>query len=154
MQFDTFMLIVSAGVLASHPTEEESRQILDDLLRTMYRAFDFRAEEDVYDRLAVSVGGDLLADLYLVNRRSLAVAKAGGAQARVQQVELGETEVEPLSDPPLGMRFHATWVAAGSVNHWGHVHRRVNRYEAKLTVAPVEGVWKITELDVLDEERL
>jgi len=40
------------------------------------------------------------------------------------------------------------------VGHWGHVHQRVNRYDADLTVEVIDGAWRITELDVLQEERL
>lgn len=142
------------GALTPRLETAEARAVLDDLLRNMYRAFDFRAEEDVYDMLARSVDGRLLEHLYLLNRRALAVAQAGGAQARVDEVELRESRVEHLDAPALAMRFHATWTAAGSVNHWGHVHRRTNQYEAEVTVAPVDGVWKITDLNVLAEERL
>ncbi len=42
----------------------------------------------------------------------------------------------------------------GSVGHWGHLHQRRNQYEAILTVKPVDGVWKITDLELLGEERL
>jgi hypothetical protein len=38
---------------------------------------DFREENDVYDRLASSVTGDLLADIYIQNRKSLVVTQAG-----------------------------------------------------------------------------
>jgi len=34
------------------------------------------------------------------------------------------------------------------------VHQRVNRYDADLKVEVIDGAWKITELDVLQEERL
>ena len=53
-----------------------------------YRAFDFREEDDVYDKLAISVDGDLLVDVYLQNRKSMQIQRAGGAQARVREVEL------------------------------------------------------------------
>ena len=42
----------------------------------------------------------------------------------------------------------------GSVGHWGHVHQRRNRYRADLSVAPRDGAWKITELEILEESRL
>ena len=55
-------------------------------MKNVYRAFDFRAEADVYEKLAMSVSGDLLADIYLQNRKSLAIQQAGGAQAKVKEV--------------------------------------------------------------------
>ena len=53
-----------------------------------------------------------------------------------------------------GFTARATWRAAGSVGHWGHVHRRINRYMADLTVEPVEGSWKLTGLEILEEDRI
>jgi hypothetical protein len=34
------------------------------------------------------------------------------------------------------------------------VHQRVNQYEAELTVRDIDGAWRITNLEVLQEERL
>ena len=54
--------------------------ILNSLLKKVYRSIDFREEEDVYDRLEVSVSGDLLADIYLQNRK----ARCGICDVRCQ----------------------------------------------------------------------
>ena len=140
--------------MAPSLTEEQATVVLDSLLRNTYRSFEFRGEEDVYDKLATSISGDLLADIYLMNRRSLAVTQAGGAQARVTDVEIEEVKVEALSDPPLAMLFRAKWTAEGSVNHWGHIHTRKNLYEADITVEPVDGAWKIIDLKILVEQRI
>ena len=42
----------------------------------------------MYDRLAISVSGDLLEDIYLQNRKSMVIEQAGGAQAKVKKVEI------------------------------------------------------------------
>jgi hypothetical protein len=42
----------------------------------------------------------------------------------------------------------------GTVGHWGHIHTRKNQYEAKITVESVEGVWKLTGLELLEEKRI
>jgi len=34
------------------------------------------------------------------------------------------------------------------------VHTRTNQYEADLTIEPVDGLWKLTNLTILQEERL
>lgn len=135
-------------------TETEAQTILHSLLKNVYRAFDFRAEEDVYDKLALTVSGDLLADIYLQNRKSLAIQKAGGAQAKVNAVELLDVKVESVPERPLVFALQAQWTASGSVGHWGHVHTRTNRYEAIVTVEPAAGAWKITGLELLDEQRI
>ena len=53
-----------------------------------------------------------------------------------------------------GMQVEARWNVMGSVGHWGHVHQRTNVYHANITVADVDGAWKLTGLDILEEERL
>ena len=42
----------------------------------------------------------------------------------------------------------------GTVGHWGHIHMRKNQYEANINVEPVDGAWKITELELLEEKRI
>ena len=71
------------------------------MLKSIYRSFDFREEEDVYDRLATSVSGDLLSDIYLQNRKSMVVTQAGGVQARVKEVKILDVDVDHLDDRPL-----------------------------------------------------
>jgi hypothetical protein len=135
-------------------TQEDAVIVLNDLLKNIYRSFDFREEEDVYDRLATSVSGDLLSEIYLQNRKSMVVTQAGGARARVKEVKLLDVDVNNLDDNPIGLLFRAKWTALGSVGHWGHIHIRQNQYEANITVEPVEGAWKITDLEFLEEKRI
>jgi hypothetical protein len=40
------------------------------------------------------------------------------------------------------------------VGHWGHIHQRKNAYDAFLSIEPIEGIWKITNLELLNEKRL
>lgn len=152
-------LLVTGGlvlmVLAFRARLDDARaeQVVGALLHNVYRAFDFREEGDVYDVLERSVSGDLLARLYLETRRGLELASQGGARVKVKGIELVEVDAEPLDG---GRRFVArcVWNVRGSVGHWGHVHQRVNRYEADLTVAPVDGRWKFTDVEIVSEERL
>jgi hypothetical protein len=140
--------------LISGLSNDESELIMHSLLKNVYRSFDFRDESDVYDRLALSVQGDLLEEIYLQNRKSFAVKKAGGAQARVKAVEILEARAVPSSTEGKGFDVKATWTAQGSVGHWGHVHTRKNYYDALVNVQVVDGHWKITGLELLEEKRL
>jgi hypothetical protein len=133
-------------------SDERARAVTGNLLHNVYRALDFRGEEAVYDALARSVQGDLLQRIYLETRRSMELASQGGARARVKGVELEELTAESAGGGAFAAR--ATWNVTGSVGHWGHVHQRRNRYRADLTVAPVDGAWKITGLEILEESRL
>ncbi len=146
--------VAKPAVIAPKMTDKDAVVVLDSLLKNIYRSFDFREEEDVYDRLATSVSGDLLSDIYLQNRKSLVVTQAGGARARVKEVKIQDVEVSPLKDHPLGLLFHAKWTALGTVGHWGHIHTRENQYDANITVEPVDGAWKITGLELLEEKRI
>jgi hypothetical protein len=75
--------------------QEDARTILHSLLWNTYRALDFRREDDVYDKLAVSVTGELISDIYLQHRQRLELADQGGARARVQGVELRIAQPRP-----------------------------------------------------------
>ena len=132
--------------------EPRGRAVVAALLHNIYRAFDYRDEEQIYDVLARSASGDLLEQIYLETRRGLVLANQGGARAKVKEIEL----VELAARAAEGRSFVAdvTWNVSGSVGHWGHVHQRRNRVRARLTLAPQAGVWKLMEMEVLEEERL
>jgi hypothetical protein len=140
--------------IAAELQPAQAKELLQVLLKNVYRAFDFRDESDVYDKLAFSVSGDLLTDIYLQNRRSFSIQKAGGAQAKIQSVEIQDAVAERLDDRPLAYAIKGNWTAQGTVGHWGHVHTRRNRYDAVVTVEAIDGAWKITDLEVLEEKRV
>jgi hypothetical protein len=148
------LLLGGAGGAFRQPVGSgDAGPILGTLLTNMYRAFDYREEERIYDTLARSAEGDLLTDVYLEMRRGLELANQGGARAKVTDVEVLEADLTPLDDGP-GFASLAKWNVSGSVGHWGHTHIRTNQYEARFTVREVDGAWKITRMDVLQEERL
>ena len=60
---------------------------------------------------------------------------------------------EPLRGEQ-GFSARTRWNVTGSVGHWGHVHQRANQYEAEITVRVIDDTWRITDLEVLTEERL
>lgn len=152
-------LVVVAGAslfLAFRSTvvsDEQAETVLAGLLRNVYRAFDYREESRIYDMLEKSVAGDLLTGIYLETRRSLELENQGGARARVQKVEVVESNTDELRDA-RGFVSDCTWNVDGSVGHWGHLHQRKNQYRARVVVTAVDGAWKITDLELLQEERL
>ena len=133
-------------------SQERSAEVVAGLLHNVYRAFDFRDEERIYDTLERSVAGDLLEQIYLETRRGLELQSQGGARAKVKTVELDAIETEPAEGGAFTAR--ANWQVGGSVGHWGHLHERRNRYRANLSVAPVDGAWRLTRVEILEEERL
>ena len=131
--------------------EDRASEIVSALLHNIYRAFDYRDEEMIYDTLEHSVAGDLLTETYLETRRGLELASQGGARAKVQEIELTGLE---LMDSDDGLRMRCQWNVAAAVGHWGHIHQRVNRYVADLHLEPVDGVWRISGMELIEEQRL
>ena len=151
-------VLALAGIVAfaasgsARRSDEHTAELVGRLLHNVYRAFDFRDEERIYDTLALSVSGDLLEQIYLETRRGLELQSQGGARAKVKEVALDGIETEPAEAG--GFTARATWQVGGSVGHWGHLHQRRNRYRADLTIAPVDGAWRLTRVAILEEERL
>ncbi len=139
--------------IAGNLDQDGAKRILARLLPNVYRAFEFPTESAAYDRLALSVTGDTLTEVYLEHRRAVRMEERGGARARVETVEVvGVDSVEPGSSG--GFVADAAWTVGGTVTHFGHRHFRQNRYDARVEVVPVEGHWKIRSIEVLDEQRL
>ena len=124
--------------------------LVESLLGNVYHAFDFRQESLIYDTLATSVDGPILEELYLDIRRSLEIEEQGGPRARVERILLGNCEIQNKAGR---LEADATWTAFGSVGHWGHLHQRRNQYEARLTIEPRDGRWKIVDIELLQENR-
>jgi len=134
-------------------TQEDSESVIGGLLTNVYRAFDFRDEGLIYDTLERSASGDLLTQVYLETRKALELQNQGGARVKVNEVSVDSVYVE-TNGGKNGFTAQCTWTVSGSVGHWGHLHTRRNQYQALLTVQPVDGVWKIAGLRLLDEQRL
>jgi len=136
-------------------TAGQADEITYALLINLYHAFDYRDEEAIYDTLANSASGDLLERIYFEIRKSLTLEDQGGAKVRIKNVDLRRCIPTPLADAdtddPRAFSADCEWVAIGDVTHWAHTHTRLNRYSAELSITPVEGEWKITGLQILEE---
>ena len=131
---------------------QDAGAVLSGLLKNVYHAFDYRDESLIYDTLARSISGDLLTRVYLETRKSLELQSQGGARVKVKQVDMVSVDSTPLANA-AGFTARSIWQVTGTVGHWGHVHTRANRYDARFTVRAVDDEWKITELELLLEER-
>lgn len=141
---------VAPAVLA----DEDATRLTHELLSNVYRAFDFRGEGQVYDRLAKTVDGGLLEQVYLDQRRGLRIERAGGAESRVDQVMIKSASPSHVTGTATEFVVRTNWQVVGSVGHWGHIHQRANAYEADITISAESGDWKIIGFDVLSLERL
>jgi len=148
-----FALTGPRAVMSGRVTDDDAQSIVTALLQNTYRAFDFKDEGAIYDVLARSSSGELLTDVYLETRRSLELENQGGARVKVKEVDVLDSDAEPL-DGELGFISRLTWNVLGSVGHWGNIHTRTNQYEARLTVKSIDGAWKLTNLELLQEQRI
>jgi hypothetical protein len=140
------------GSAGRTPSERQARRILAGLLPNVYRSLEFREEGMIYDRLAVSVTGETLTEVYLDQREALEMEERGGAQARVESVEV--LEAGEIESTEAGFSVRAAWTVGGMVTHFGHRHFRQNRYDARIGITPESGTWKIQTVDVLEQERV
>jgi hypothetical protein len=134
-------------------SDEDANEVLSALLKNIYVSFDFRDESAIYDALARSATGNLLTQIYLETQKSLELRSQGGARVKVKEVSLIEVDQESLQGE-LGFVATCTWNVRGSVGHWGHIHQRINQYQARISVKPVDGEWKIFDLELLNEKRI
>ena len=131
---------------------EASTEVLERLLTNVYRCFDIHNEDAIYDRLALTVTGEQLLDVYLESRRALELENRGGARVRIDEVVVREVRSVKEAENG-GYAIDAVWTVGGSVNHFGHLHFRQNRYDATITIVPIEDTWKIRSMELLQETR-
>ena len=137
----------------------DAEHILRSLHESLYRAFDYTAESDIYDRLEVALEGELLGELYEQIRLSLVQAEKDmkvGIVTGLEPIETTISEMDLAGSDPEGRGFDAThrWRVDGTVYHWGHSHTRANVYEARYRVAFTQQGWQIVEHTLLSQERV
>ncbi|MCA9837683.1 MAG: hypothetical protein KC422_12270 [Trueperaceae bacterium] len=137
----------------SLPNSEDAKTLVDQVLTNTYRSFIFKDEEQIYDALALSVTGDELRNIYLQNRNSVKIQAAGDATMRIDNVEILEIS-EIRANKEGGLDLEASWQVSGFVRHFGHLHYRINAYEAKLTLIPEDDLWKIKDLSLLSQAQV
>ncbi len=136
---------------ASSVSESMATRVVEALLANTYHAFAYRDEQKIFDTLAKSVDGPLLEQLYLDIRRGLEDAEDGGPRVKVLRVAVLECDVKPDG---RALVARVLWASDGDVSHWGHSHRRRNQYRGDLRIEPIDGAWRLTDVEILEEERI
>lgn len=142
----------------SSPTinEEEGKEITEQLLFNIYRAFEMKKEEDIYDTLAISLIDGIIASIYIDIKESITYNQEGGATSRVSDLTLDDftlTETK-MAEGSLTFEASAQWKVSGVVAHWGHKHNRTNTFRAELSATSKDGYWRISKLNILSQDRL
>ncbi len=141
------------GLKSFKPAPKQAVNVIDGLLTNIYRSFDQRDEGLIYDRLAKTVSGTQLTEIYLQSRIALELEDRGGARAKVDQVQVHEVRnVTRQADDAFAV--DVVWTVNGSVIHLGHTHYRQNRYHAIVSILQDGNTWKIYQINLLDEQRL
>lgn len=150
--------------------DSQAEEVFAKLHANLFQAFDFRDPSDVYDALAQTVDGPLLRKMYLDVQQSLRMREQGGAVARIDDIAiLASAPSDPLTTnrsnsaasealntseivdrPTFG--WQCEWNISGTVEHWGHIHQRINQYDAKFNLSACDGAWKITQLQMTDNQ--
>jgi hypothetical protein len=133
--------------------DQKMEDVVTRLLRNIYGAFEFREDSDIYDALATSVAEKLLPQIYLQIKRSLLMAEQGGAQSRVSRVEVVALRREGRASQSQA-RYRCTWQVEGTVQHWGHIHTRVNEYSAVLSIQCKEAVYRLNAVEIESLQRV
>lgn len=138
------------------PTGEAAYAIFQRLHGNVYRAFEGATPEEVYDLLAVSVAPAIIDDLYGDVYESLVLRNQGGAVCHVERIDVFEHAVKPETTGGGAPRFMVElgWRVHGLVSHWGHEHRRINKYRADYTIEHDGRAWRIAKVQVREQERV
>ncbi len=118
-----------------------------------YRAFILENDEDIYAVLARSVEGEFLAEVYLKNKEALRMDAADGAMGIVDRLDIRSIEsMKQVENNAIAIV--AEWDVYGSVRHQNHIHFRCNTYKAELTIVPADNYWKLTGVQLLEQNRV
>lgn len=138
------------AVLSNNPTDQETKQLTEAILSNIYRAFDFREDEDVYAALESVVDGPVLRDIYLRVKRSLIMAEQGGTVAHANEVIVNDiTKVGKKS-----FDYEVKWNVVSVSEHWGHIHKQTTEFRARLSLIQKSGFWKLIAFQLLDEKKI
>ena len=132
------------------PSEQETKPITEAILSNIYRAFDFREDEDVYRVLESVVDGPILRDIYLRVKRSLIMAEQGGTMAHANSVTVSEISKTGKKNSD----FEIKWQVVSVSEHWGHIHKQTTEFRAKLSLIQKNGFWMLNAFQLLDEKKI
>lgn len=134
-------------------TAEQATAILQPLLENVYLAL----HEPSADTADVALGPVVTSDLAPKVRQQLGdalrIPKHEALSVRVPRQNVA-LEVESVDRNEHGFNAQVTWTAVGLIHHLGHPDQRVNKYQAEIVVAPVDGVWKITGLTITQHRQM
>jgi hypothetical protein len=138
--------------LKEHPISQSvGQQIAGGVLRNVFTAINREGDGEVFDALAVSVSPSLIREIYLQIKRALIVAEQGSASLHVRDVVVKSAEIVRGDGDQLTMRCR--WQVTGTVEHWGHLHTRVDEFVGELTLARERAGWMLDKFRVSEQKQ-
>jgi len=126
--------------------------VFRDLHQGIYRAFNQRTEDEIYDTLAMSLQGDLLDRVYNEVRQTVTKRKNQQMTFRIRRVKAISTELIQTSGAAFRVKHH--WRVYGTVTHMAHSHSRFNEYQATYTIRHNGSNWRIAESRISRHKRV
>ena len=127
--------------------------VAPELLTRVYQAFNETEEAGIYDSLAVVAADEALEVLYLERVGAMADNGLDPSEQADQQIHTMEMiRIDSHRDGEI-FNWDARWRVVGPVGHATRLHVSGKKYSADLTVAPVDGAWRITAVELKDVDR-
>jgi hypothetical protein len=143
-------------LFTSHaPQDNEAKLVLQKVLSNTYHAFNLEDEDELYQTLAQSVTGDLVANIYLDSRRRLTAGVRQGGEVTVRDVSVVTVgDLIEGTNPADGFSYESKWTVTARVKHLQHIHHRKNIYSGILKIKVEDNMWKISHIELQSEDRM
>jgi len=137
------------------PQGNEAKLVLQQILTNTYHAFNSKEEDELYQNLAESVSGDLVATIYLDSRRRLTAGVRQGGEVTVRDVSVVSVgDLIEGTNPAEGFSYMGKWTVTARVKHLQHIHHRKNIYSGILKIKVEDNNWKISNIELQSEDRM
>lgn len=147
------LLALSLSACQAQPAPAELAAALPALHRPVYDAFALGEDDEALHALLERVFvGEALTREYVEQHATLARLRDEQTAVAVLAVDYGFVEAD--APEPEGPTVVADWQVTARVDHQGHTHLRVNRYEARFALASTADGPRIARTWMRDAERL
>mgnify|MGYP004123623599 CR=1 FL=1 len=136
-------------------SDDEFQTAVTSVLSQTYSSFALPDEERIYDALAVTTDAELSQEIFLEMVDGIREQSDGGAIATVEDVSVVSTTLSPTTDAPPGtLAGRVEWVVSGTIEHWGHIHSRRNRFVGDVQLKWSGDRWQLTNVKVADHSQV
>jgi hypothetical protein len=142
---------VKDGLKVEQISQPVGKQIAGGVLRNVFTAINRDDDGEVFDALAVSVSPTLIREIYLQIKRALMVAEQGSAALHVRDVTVQSVDI--VSGDGMQITLRCRWQVTGTVEHWGHLHTRVDEFVGELTLSRERAGWMLDKFSVSEQKQ-